>query len=178
MSSSSLYEPDDDSASDFDDEPVPTRGRRTVSRTGANSIGSSPVEDATVIDADAKYIVNQSIEAAQNRYEKMYERAQNLSSTSIEGYTRLLEATEREIMVKPVNEDEEPYNVTQNGAVIWTSTEKEMLFHILDKKGLNGIKEIAAAIGIHQASPTRVRRPTYPGTAHEDDRHGRYSCRC
>lgn len=41
----------------------------------------------------------------------------------------------------------ENYNVTQNGIVIWTPKEKEILFSLLDRKGKNGIREIAEAIG-------------------------------
>ncbi|KAJ5577694.1 uncharacterized protein N7459_006658 [Penicillium hispanicum] len=147
MSSSSLYVPDDDSDSEFDHEPGPARGRRSVSRIEAISIGSSPMDGAMDAISGAEGMVNWPFNVAQNRFEKMYERAQNLSSTSLEAYTNLLAAAEKDTTSKPVDEDEEPYNVTQNGAVVWTSTEKEMLFHVLDKKGLNGIKEIAAAIG-------------------------------
>lgn len=41
----------------------------------------------------------------------------------------------------------EKYNATQNGIVIWSPHEKELLFNALDRKGKNGISEIATAIG-------------------------------
>jgi hypothetical protein len=46
-----------------------------------------------------------------------------------------------------VKEDDELLNVTQDGAVVWTATEKEVLYNFLDRKSANGIKEIAAGIG-------------------------------
>ena len=41
----------------------------------------------------------------------------------------------------------EKYNATQNGIVIWSPHEKELLFNALDRKGKNGIAEIAMAVG-------------------------------
>lgn len=73
---------------------------------------------------------------------------QQLPDESVGAYTELLEDTNSGISsVKSEVGGNENYNVTQNGIVIWTTQEKEIFFDLLDKKGKNGIKEIAQAIG-------------------------------
>ncbi|PYH93311.1 hypothetical protein BO71DRAFT_399788, partial [Aspergillus ellipticus CBS 707.79] len=39
------------------------------------------------------------------------------------------------------------YNATQDGIVTWTPKEKEVLYHVLDRKGRDGIAEISRQIG-------------------------------
>lgn len=72
-----------------------------------------------------------------------------LSRESAEAYSKLLAGVSGDTTSAPAepSDDGKSYNVTQNGIVIWTSKEKETLYTLLDRKGKNGIKEIAAAIG-------------------------------
>lgn len=164
MSSSSAYEPDQDSDSDVDlpsknergrssssriapaetrsrvsDNPVPTEPRDNV----INLVGSGSEEDEAE-ETDGEDVVEFS---PQNRFERADAIYNTLRPTCVDAYTKLLTEMENDICANKMNESDEPYTVTQNGAVIWTSTEKEMLFHVLDQKGKNGIPQIAAAIG-------------------------------
>ncbi|KAL5000958.1 hypothetical protein BDV10DRAFT_161060 [Aspergillus recurvatus] len=66
----------------------------------------------------------------------------SLSEESVESYRKLLDRTFQE---KPIAK-EDNFNTTQNGIVIWTPQEKRDFFELLDRKGCNGIREIAAAI--------------------------------
>lgn len=164
MSSSSSYEPDQDSDSDVDLPSRNERGRRSSSRIAPadtrlpvsdnhvpagprdnviNLVGSGSEEDEAE-ETDEEGVVEFS---PQNRFERAGAIYNTLRPACVEAYTKLLAEMESDISTNQVNESDEPYTVTQNGAVIWTSTEKEMLFHVLDQKGKNGIPQIAAAIG-------------------------------
>lgn len=66
----------------------------------------------------------------------------SLSDSSIESYRQLLDQTFKD---KP-DSKEAKFNTTQDGVVVWTPQEKRVLFDILDKKGRDGIREIAASI--------------------------------
>lgn len=72
-----------------------------------------------------------------------------LSRESAEAYSKLLAGVSGDTTSVPAepSDNEKSYNVTQNGIVIWTPMEKDTLYTLLDRKGKNGIKEIAAAIG-------------------------------
>ncbi|KAL5041025.1 hypothetical protein BDW71DRAFT_192581 [Aspergillus fruticulosus] len=66
----------------------------------------------------------------------------SLSEESVESYRKLLDRTFQE---KPIVK-EDNFNTTQDGIVIWTPQEKGAFFELLDRKGRNGVREIAAAI--------------------------------
>ncbi|KAL6231915.1 hypothetical protein BDW75DRAFT_218898 [Aspergillus navahoensis] len=66
----------------------------------------------------------------------------SFSEESVESYRKLLDRTFQE---KPIAK-EDNFNTTQGGIVIWTPQEKRTFFELLDRKGRNGIREIAAAI--------------------------------
>ncbi|PTU17853.1 hypothetical protein P175DRAFT_0425119, partial [Aspergillus ochraceoroseus IBT 24754] len=67
----------------------------------------------------------------------------SLSPKSAEAYGALVD-----LLIQDEPDDEQgAFNTTQDGAVIWNSREKRILYHILDKKGNNGIPEISQAIG-------------------------------
>ncbi|KAL4927301.1 uncharacterized protein BDV17DRAFT_267342 [Aspergillus undulatus] len=66
----------------------------------------------------------------------------SLPEDSVKLYT---EHFHRTFQDKPDNK-EDNFNTTQDGIVIWTPHEKRSLFELLDRKGLNGIREIAAVI--------------------------------
>lgn len=67
----------------------------------------------------------------------------SLSDSSIKSYRQLLDQTFKD---KP-DSREDKFNTTQDGVVVWTPQEKRILFDVLDKKGRDGIREIAASIG-------------------------------
>ncbi|KAL4905175.1 hypothetical protein BDW74DRAFT_185249 [Aspergillus multicolor] len=66
----------------------------------------------------------------------------SLLDESIESYTKLLDETFQDKSTTK----EDNFNTTQDGVVIWTPQEKRIFFEFLDRKGQNGIREIAAAI--------------------------------
>ncbi|KAJ5238765.1 hypothetical protein N7468_003384 [Penicillium chermesinum] len=156
MSSSPAYEPDEDSVqnsgSEVNDERVPrSPSQLEFEKTGLSEI-KAPAPGATsdnvidLVDSESELDEDGYEFAAQNRFEKADAMFKTLRPSSLEAYTKLLAEMEADISTTKVNENEEPYTVTQNGAVIWTSTEKEVLFKVLDHKGKNGIKDIATAI--------------------------------
>lgn len=67
----------------------------------------------------------------------------SLSDSSIESYRQFLHQTFKD----KSDSREDKFNTTQNGVVAWTPQEKRILFDVLDKKGRDGIREIAASIG-------------------------------
>lgn len=158
MSSSSAYEPDEDSNSASGPESNHTRVSRSSSQV-APSRARSPLIKTSVPPEDHRIVIDlvdsgsededvgDKPVSPQNRSERAGAIFKTLRTSCVESYSALLAEMENETKVNKVNDNEEPYAVTQNGAVIWTATEKEMLFHVLDRKGKNGIRDIAAAIG-------------------------------
>jgi hypothetical protein len=65
----------------------------------------------------------------------------SLSHESVEAYKNLFEQP------NDPNAEENTFTKTQDGIVIWTTEEKQLLYRALDRKGINGIRHIAAAIG-------------------------------
>lgn len=128
MSSTSEYEPDHDDGdpeSDFEPSEVP----------------SSPALDALTISSSAG---DPESDITHPRLAWLWSQIQQLPPAALEEYKRLLSETENGTQYV---DNEEPHLVTQNGAVLWTPTEKEALFNVLDRQGKNGIPEIAAAVG-------------------------------
>lgn len=140
MSSSSVYEPDEDD-SDFDSDiaPGPASQRRTTSRGRSVEQNLAVAEEAEDVDRLGKLAKGQA-----SALEKLL---QQIRPDSLEAYTKLLAEVEKDHDTRNVHEDAELLNVTQDGAVVWTATEKEVLYNYLDRKSSNGIKEIAVAIG-------------------------------
>ncbi|KAJ5689619.1 hypothetical protein N7462_004011 [Penicillium macrosclerotiorum] len=144
MSSSSSYAPTDDSqvesGSELEyDEQSPGRERRSSSRqrTLPKFLDGGQTEKA-----NEKFDVDKG-DIAQQAYN---EHIRTLPPKALEGYTALLKQMENEITFTAATENDEGNNVSQHGAVIWTATEKDIFYNILDRRGKNGIKEIAAAI--------------------------------
>ncbi|KAL4784049.1 hypothetical protein BJX76DRAFT_233629 [Aspergillus varians] len=67
----------------------------------------------------------------------------SLPEESVKSYIQLLHET----FQAKLDTREDNFNTTQDGIVVWTPREKRILFEVLDKKGRNGIREIAASIG-------------------------------
>ncbi|KAJ0415721.1 hypothetical protein BJY00DRAFT_292974 [Aspergillus carlsbadensis] len=75
------------------------------------------------------------------RYKALRALRSSLSYESVEVYKNLFEQPD------DPNTEENTFTKTQNGIVIWTTEEKQLLYQALDRKGINGIHDIAAAIG-------------------------------
>ncbi|KAJ5495476.1 hypothetical protein N7539_000592 [Penicillium diatomitis] len=155
-SSESSFAPDEvsdsESALSVDQQPHQLRTRRSSSRVAAldtlpdEEFDSKPAllsdfEDGVSIDRGPQVI------SRENEFGPFDDIVENLSARTLGLYSSLLTEIKNDINFSSTKEDEELYNVHQNGAVIWTATEKEVLYNVLDRKGKNGIKEIAAAIG-------------------------------
>ncbi|EPS34291.1 hypothetical protein PDE_09255 [Penicillium oxalicum 114-2] len=155
-SSESSFAPDDNSDSEsafsIDEQPNQVHTRRSVSRVGTvNTPSHDEFDRKTQISPYNNLEPDQSngpqSVSRENEFGPFDEHVQNLSPTTLDAYSSLLTEIENDINFSATREDEELHNVHQNGAVIWTATEKEVLYNVLDRKGKNGIKEIAAAIG-------------------------------
>jgi RNA polymerase I-specific transcription initiation factor RRN5 len=62
-------------------------------------------------------------------------------------YTHLLAETQTEVDFATSRHEEDIFQVSQLGSVVWTSTEKEAFFNTLNRKGKGSVKELAAAVG-------------------------------
>ncbi|GFF59578.1 hypothetical protein IFM61606_04702 [Aspergillus udagawae] len=142
MSSSSVYEPDEDEeASDSDIE---------SSYSGIKlSASSPPVDDLERLDSidsedqDAPEVIPRATRGT--RAQILDTLRTSLGIGCVDAYSaELAEAANNTL---PSTVGSENYNPTQNGVAIWTSQEKEILYSMLDRKGKNGIAEIAQAIG-------------------------------
>ncbi|KAJ5908241.1 hypothetical protein N7495_000923 [Penicillium taxi] len=151
MSSPSEFEAGFDSDSDSDVDFEPDRKPRSSSRRATTSLEPKGLLRKSLSRAQSDSIpaseVNENDPDTGNRFEQLDARLQNLPTQSLDAYSQLLAETEKDFASNSVNETEEPYLVTQNGAVVWTPTEKGTLFNVLDRKGKNGVRELAAAIG-------------------------------
>ncbi|OGM50832.1 hypothetical protein ABOM_000632 [Aspergillus bombycis] len=143
MSSSSLYEPEEDNeASDSDIETGNTEFTEPPS--------SSPPSRRTRLSSPPQLDGRSSSRPAQTRRRvsrmQMLEHLQtSLSKESVEAYSNLLtQTTDDYVESKP---DSENYQSTQAGIVSWAPKEKEIFFNVLDRKGKDGIRDIASAIG-------------------------------
>jgi hypothetical protein len=153
-SSESSFAPDEfsESESDFsvNEQPQQPRSRRSSSRIEV--VDSSSDDDnkdgiLTYPDLDSDLEPSPDTNVRDNQFETLHGHLQRVSPKILETYASLVTEIENDINYSTVKEDEEIHNVHQHGAVIWTATEKEILYKVLDRKGKNGIKEIAAAIG-------------------------------
>ncbi|KAJ5176557.1 uncharacterized protein N7482_002434 [Penicillium canariense] len=144
MSSSESSAPDDNSDSDpefiVDEQPDRVHGRRSSSRAEALTISS---------DEEIKYgiLSDSDSDASHNQFETLHDRIKHVPPNVLDAYTSLVTEIEQDITFSAIKESDEIHNVHQNGAVVWTASEKEILYNVLDRKGKNGIKEISTAIG-------------------------------
>ena len=141
MSSSSSYEPEEDeeaSDSDFESgDPNTNSHPRSAERIPSDS------------NQNATTRASRSRAKRRTRETAFWDLRQQLNRESVSAYTALLAETAGDNAPSTAAEVDggDNYNITQNGIVIWTPKEKETLFNVLDKKGKNGIKEIAETIG-------------------------------
>lgn len=146
MSSVSLFKPEDESDTDFEAALQvhglsSARHTRSTSRAVSLEITSSSSELSGSEDDDSES------EDVAKHFPKLDARILSLKPGVLEAYSRFFEHEKGLATLTKVDETAEIFNVTQNGAVLWTATEKEKFFDNLDRKGKSGIGEIAAAIG-------------------------------
>ncbi|KAJ6001879.1 hypothetical protein N7522_007106 [Penicillium canescens] len=138
--SDTSYEPDDaESESDF--EPRASNRRSPTPKQTINEIVQHENNEPSSDDV--------TDEVERGLGEVLGSRAPLIraSLTLLGPYNKLLTEIENDYDYASTREDEEVYEVSQHGSVVWTSTEKEVFFNGLDRKGKGGIKELAAAIG-------------------------------
>ncbi|KAN0069081.1 hypothetical protein V8E54_012710, partial [Elaphomyces granulatus] len=124
MSSTSLYEPEEDEeASDLDDAP---------SR-------SSPHEDGH----GSSRSQSRARTSLRLRSRLRAIRRKKLAKTSIAAYDEIF----NEILSGPSLDSCHGHTTSQHGVVTWTPREKETFFNMLERKGKNEIRSIAQAIG-------------------------------
>jgi hypothetical protein len=100
----------------------------------------------------------------------------SIGKESVEAYSNLFAQTANNHASVDTKSNGENHQSTQNGIVIWTSREKEILFNILDRKGRNGIPDIARAIGSKSELEVQEHlRLLHRGLEwqHQKDRHSR-----
>lgn len=137
MSSSSHHPEQDEGASDPEPRPSITANSPEASFP-PHTVDGNPTEHRQ------NPTRRKSRAAKRTRENAFWDLRRQLSRESVGAYANLLAE-----MNAPgeSNTTEKKYNTTQNGIVIWTPQEKGLLFNGLDKKGKNGIKEIAVTIG-------------------------------
>ncbi|KAF7176051.1 hypothetical protein CNMCM7691_001226 [Aspergillus felis] len=142
MSSSSVYEPDED------EEPSDSDIESSYSGTKF-SASSPPVDDYERLDSidsedqDAPEVIPRATRGT--RAQILDALRTSLGIGCVDAYSA--EFAEAANNTVPSIVGSENYNPTQNGVAIWTSQEKEILFSMLDRKGGNGVAEIAQAVG-------------------------------
>ncbi|KAI9372633.1 hypothetical protein BJX61DRAFT_506312 [Aspergillus egyptiacus] len=98
---------------------------------------STPEDDDEVSDTPS--IIPRSNRGTRGR--ALANLRSSLSQKSAETYSEFFKQQSQ------LGAQEETFNTTQDGIVIWTPQEKRTLYDVLDRKGKNGIRDIAAAIG-------------------------------
>ncbi|KAE8372176.1 hypothetical protein BDV26DRAFT_274627 [Aspergillus bertholletiae] len=144
MSSSSLYEPEeDDEASDSDIE---------TGNTQFTEPPSSPPSRRTRLSSPSQLDGKSSSKPAQisrnfSRVQMLERLKSSLSEESVEAYSNLLAQTANDFTSVESKVSGGNYQSTQTGIVSWSPKEKEIFFNLLDRKGKDGIRDIASAIG-------------------------------
>ncbi|KAL2825279.1 hypothetical protein BDW59DRAFT_146339 [Aspergillus cavernicola] len=102
----------------------------------SSSGSSEPEEDDEV--SDTLSIIPRSLRGVRSKATR--DLRSSLPQKSVETYTEFLHRQNQPIA------EEESFNTTQDGIVIWTPQEKWTLYQTLDKKGKNGVRDIATAV--------------------------------
>ncbi|KAJ5562579.1 hypothetical protein N7461_001340 [Penicillium sp. DV-2018c] len=132
--SASVYEPDDtESESDYDLEPPRQRSSVPAQNEEQHSHADSPSFDWVGMELGDALMLR--------------EPPMRGPLTFLHSYAHFLRDMKEGAEYTSLNESGDAYQSTQHGSVIWTSTEKEVFFNVLDRKGKGSIKELAAAIG-------------------------------
>lgn len=147
-SSSSNYEPDDSEDSDFSIESNRGRQRLRRSLSHHDPVGLEPSTEQEPTDQENVPIeIEDEPDSSQSRWDRLEALVQQLKPDSLDRYQGLLEEVTTDVISNRGINYEATHDTTQNGAVIWTAEEKELLFNTLDRKGKDGIRHAAATIG-------------------------------
>jgi RNA polymerase I-specific transcription initiation factor RRN5 len=131
--SASVYEPDDaESESDFDLEPPRERSPVPAQNDEQHGHADSSFDWVGMELGDALMLRDPPMRGP---------------LTFLPGYAHFLQDMKEGAEYTLLKESGDSYQVSQHGSVVWTSTEKEVFFNVLDRKGKGSIKELAAAIG-------------------------------
>ncbi|KAF7592220.1 hypothetical protein BBP40_000491 [Aspergillus hancockii] len=171
MSSSSLYEPEeDDEASDLDVDTGITQAVAPPSSFPRTRWSSLPGPDRRSTSKRPPKLKRRT------RTQALEELQLSMSKESVEAYSSLFTHTQDDHSSIETKTGGENHQSTQSGIVIWTSREKEILFNILDRKGKDGIPDIARAIGSKSELEVQEHlRLLHRGVQwqHQNDRHSR-----
>ncbi|KAL1984632.1 hypothetical protein VTN96DRAFT_8854 [Rasamsonia emersonii] len=142
MSTTSLYEPDeDDEVSDSDARSPPERSGSSLSRLRQSS---SPEQDE---ENDPSATLSRASQTASSRLRAI--RRKGLTAAAADAYRAILREAVDDLSPPAFESLEFEYNPRvcyQLGVVTWNIYEREMFFNLLARKGKNAIREIADAI--------------------------------
>jgi RNA polymerase I-specific transcription initiation factor RRN5 len=143
MSTTSLYEPDEDEeASDSDAINLLQRLEfRASSSLSRRRQSSSPEEDDDEED-DPSLPLSRASQTAHSRLRAI--RRKGLTKASGDAYRDILDKLVDDLSPELEGALRVSY---QRGIVTWTASEREIFFNLLTRKGKNGIREISNAIG-------------------------------
>ena len=161
MSSSSPYEPDEDEdASDDSNAQIAPR-----TQSPSNQASSSPrIQDLRLSSEPAERDGSNTaakpprgpsiqpyarVSSSRGRYRaRAYERLlMSLTKQSVERYSGMLGKAVEDTALTSTDEKEKDYDASQIGVIRWDGREKAVFFESLARKGRDGVKEIAGAIG-------------------------------
>ncbi|KAI2836966.1 hypothetical protein CBS147343_2619 [Aspergillus niger] len=143
MSSPTPYEPeeDDDDTSEYKPEIKPSQSSAPLpvppSIGPTSSTAYPPVQTSRTERRSARGTRAQALEELQL----------SLSRESVEAYSSVLAGIIEDHAPVPTIDGGENHTTSQNGIVTWTPNEKEVLYHVLDRKSKNGIQEISRQLG-------------------------------
>ncbi|KAE8150200.1 hypothetical protein BDV25DRAFT_154797 [Aspergillus avenaceus] len=143
MSSSSVYEPEeDDETSDSDID------ARNSTRAPPSSPPSNRARSISISRFNGEIQFRPRSRARKRtRSEALDEIQLSLSKESVDAYSNLLNRVTEAHASAYTEASGTTSHSTQNGIVIWTQKEKDILFNLLDRKGKDGVADIACAIG-------------------------------
>ncbi|KAJ5100321.1 hypothetical protein N7456_006373 [Penicillium angulare] len=151
-SDTSSYRPDDsDNDSDFGPSARGRQKQRSTSRAQNFDIEYSTAQNRTEPEIQTEEPDEDPPDSSQSRWERLDALFQDVNNISLDHYIQTLEESQVDVPNDTVNGIQRYYKVAQHGAVVWTHVEKENMFRALERKGKNGIEQIAAAIGTKSA---------------------------
>ncbi|KAL1850618.1 hypothetical protein Plec18170_006903 [Paecilomyces lecythidis] len=145
MSTSSLYEPDEDE--EASDSEVDSRNRRQGFPASSPPLQALRIESSDESEGENRRTSQHSRSSKGLRYSAHRNRRRGFTKDAIESYRQLLKDMINDVSGIPKFDEAETHQPTQNGAVTWSSSEKDVFFNTLARKGMDGISDISKAIG-------------------------------
>ncbi|GAD97285.1 hypothetical protein ANI_1_1590064 [Paecilomyces variotii No. 5] len=145
MSTTSLYEPDEDEeASDSD---VDNRDRRQGFPASSPPLQGLRIESSDESEAESRKTRQRSRSSKGLRSNAHRSRRREFTKDTIDSYRQLLQDMINDASGDPKSNEGEAHHPSQNGAVTWSSREKDVFFNVLARKGMDGIRDISNSIG-------------------------------